>query len=95
MQQHTDILLDDNNDMKVQAGDFATGLSVMQEVGLLMPLNPGELKEHPTVGPALLRMINGKASQAKIQSTVTQQLANDGKNYDEIKSMLTVKAITH
>ena len=46
-----DILLDDNNDLKILNGDFDFGDSEMQEVGLILQSTQGEWKMTPTLGP--------------------------------------------
>ncbi len=48
-----DILLDDDNNFSTEDGDFVCGDSDDQHVELLCQLQPGELKENPTVGIGL------------------------------------------
>ena len=51
-----DILLDENNDIKLSNGDFNTRESEMQEVALILQSVQGEWKETPVLGPNLYRI---------------------------------------
>lgn len=74
-------------DGKMQRGD-----TYMQEVELILMTNPGELKCDPLAGVGIVRMMNAKISQSKIQDKVRIQLTRDGKNYDEIKGQINIRS---
>jgi len=68
-----DFLLDENNDIKCENGDFATGISDDQNVSLLLTLNKAELKEFPTIGvglPNFLKSQNNSITEIKREITV-------------------------
>ena len=87
----TDFLLDDNDDMIIVNGDFQTGDSFDQEVGIIVRLNQGEMKSDPVLGPNLVRMINASMNAERIKSTMKLNLARDAKDYDKVKDYLTIK----
>lgn len=86
-----DFLLDDNDDMIIANGDFQTGDSFDQEVGIIIRLNQGEMKSDPVLGPNLVRMINAKANHERIKSVMKLNLARDAKDYDKVKDYITYK----
>ena len=90
-----DILLDGNDDLLFKDGELVIGESLTQEVGIIVRLNQGELKEDPLLGPNLITLINSNASKAKIKQKVKIHLARDGKNYDDFRDLITLNAATH
>ena len=52
-----DILLDENNDIKLSNGDFDTGESEMQEVALILQSVQGEWNETPVLGPIFIDIL--------------------------------------
>ncbi|NCT19421.1 MAG: hypothetical protein GW771_14480 [Flavobacteriia bacterium] len=88
----TDVLLNINDDdVTIANGDFAIGDSVDQEVGLILRMNKGELKEDPLLGTDLIRLINSNTSELEVKQLVKVQLARDGKSYDELKERIKLK----
>lgn len=88
----TDILLNINDDdVTIANGDFAIGDSLDQEVGLILRMNKGELKEDPLLGTDLIRLINSNTSELEVKQLVKVQLARDGKSYDELKERIKLK----
>ena len=83
-----DILLDDNNDIKIINSDFDFGESEMQEVGLILQSTQGEWKMTPTLGPNLYRFIKSKASKSEIESTVAIHLAIDNKDFKTLRTKI-------
>lgn len=81
-----DILLDENNDLQIVAGDFVIGESFMQEVGFILQMSQGELKSDPLIGANLTTKIRGVRNDAKIRRHIETQMELDGKDYDEIKN---------
>jgi hypothetical protein len=89
MKKHSDILLDDDDDLHIVDGDFLVGDSITQEVANLLRLNQGELKFDPLLGPNLISLVNSSASLQEIERRVKLHLARDNKNFDEIKELFT------
>lgn len=83
-----DALLDANDDLLIENGDFVIGESLTQEVGIILRLNQGQLKSDPLLGPNLVRLINSKASTQDIQTMVKTHLARDGKDYEQVKQLM-------
>jgi hypothetical protein len=88
-----DILLNEDDDIAIVAGDIVIGESVLQEVGIILGLNTGELKSDPILGPNLVQLINGKYNSAEFEERVLLHLKHDNKRYDEIKSLITLNKI--
>ena len=85
----TDILLDiATDDVRIENGDFVIGESLDQEVGILLRLSPGELKEDPVLGPGLYKLIKSNADEADLQQLAKWHLARDGKQYDALKERI-------
>ncbi|MCZ2393422.1 MAG: hypothetical protein LC105_06180 [Chitinophagales bacterium] len=83
------ILLDDNFDLSVKNGHLDFGEATIQEVGLLLGLNKGELKDDPRLGPNLIEKIRStKTSMSEIQQIAKRHLAMDGKDYDDLKDKI-------
>lgn len=88
------ILLDSSNDLKVVNGTLDFGSSVIQEVGLILSMNKGELKSDPRLGPGLLTFIRSGANLTAIQQRVRQHLAMDGKDFDSLKDVIAFNLTT-
>ncbi|PCI11862.1 MAG: hypothetical protein COB73_00725 [Flavobacteriaceae bacterium] len=84
----TDFLLDTNDDILIANGDFKTGDSLDQEVGLIIRTNPGEWKEDPIMGAGLIRKIKANVKDEEIEQIIRIQLARDGKNYNDLKERI-------
>jgi hypothetical protein len=83
-----DILLDENNDLKIVNGDFAVGESEMQEVALILSSNQGEWKEHPVVGANLVTKVRSNTNDPRLERTLRIQMKLDGKDYEQIKNKI-------
>ena len=83
-----DFILDDNNDLLIKNGDFVIGATTMQDVGIIIQMNPGELKEDPVLGAGLVRLIKSNATQEEVEAIVKLHLKRDDKNYDTIKNQI-------
>jgi phage baseplate assembly protein W len=86
-----DILLDDNDNLRIENGDFVIGDSIDQEVSLILRINKGELKEDPVIGCDLIRLINSNTSEMELKQIVKLQLARDGKSYDGLKERIKLR----
>lgn len=94
MIKQTDIMLGPDDDLLID-GDLVLGESYLQEVGILIRLNPGELKADPVLGPGLIRMVNGKVNANEIKTVVKVHLERDGKNYEDAEKVLQLIAKTN
>jgi hypothetical protein len=86
-----DILLDDNDNLRIENGDFVIGDSIDQEVSLILRINKGELKEDPVIGCDLILLINSNTSEMELKQIVKLQLARDGKSYDGLKERIKLR----
>ena len=86
-----DILLDDQDRLRIENGDFVIGESTDQEVSLILRMNKGELKEDPLVGCDLIRLINSNTSETELKQIIRLQLARDGKSYNELKERIALR----
>lgn len=93
MNYDKDILLDTNDDIDIIDGDFVPGESVLQEVGIILRLNSGDLKIDPVLAPNLVQLVNSKENQSEFEDRVRIYLKRDNKNYNEIKELITLKRV--
>ncbi|GIM49423.1 oxidase [Capnocytophaga stomatis] len=78
-----DILLDNNNDLKIVNGDFDIGVSDYQQQKLIVATHKGEWKEHPEVGVGITQMIaNDHYTEMLIE--IKKQLEYDGMQIDNV-----------
>jgi hypothetical protein len=77
MTDRTDILLNQDNDLLIAGGDLVVKESLNQQVGLLLLLNKGELKQHPLTGVGIYDLINTESMETVIRET-RQQMQDDG-----------------
>lgn len=89
----TDILLDENDDLVIVDGDFVTDESVLQEVGIILRLNSGDLKSDPVLAPNLIQLVNSKENSQEFEDRVRIHLKRDNKNYNEIKELISFKKL--
>lgn len=83
-----DILLNENNDIKILAGDFAIEESEMQEVALILQSTQGEWKETPIIGANLFQFMRSKVDMNAIVARVKLHLELDNKEYGDIKEKI-------
>lgn len=83
-----DILVSENNDLELMAGDFSMGESHLQEVGFILQSQQGNWKSDPLVGANMVELIKGKHNRTSVEKRVKVQLERDGKDYDAIKRLL-------
>lgn len=91
MNYDSDILLDDNDDLTIANGDFVIGESVIQEVGIILRLNSGELKSDPVLAPNLVQLVKGASNSQEFEERVRLFLKRDNKNYEDIKKLINIK----
>ena len=83
-----DILVTENNDLEIIAGDFSIGDSLLQEVGFILQSQQGNWKSEPLVGANMVELIKGKHNRTAVEKRIKIQLERDGKDYDAIKKIL-------
>lgn len=88
-----DILLNNDNDLLFANGDLATGDSTLQEVGIILELNQGELKSFPVIGASLVQLLKSKRKRSLIEERVRLHLALDGKEYNAMKEFIRNKSL--
>lgn len=82
------IKLTAENDLMIVNKSLFVGDTYMQEVGVLLQLNQGELKSDALIGGNLTKHIRGTKDQDKIKSHLQVQFELDGKDYDDIKEKI-------
>jgi hypothetical protein len=82
----TGILLDADNDLKIENGTVKVGDRKMQDAYVVLSIGQGEIKTDPIVGTNLNRMIRGKESREKIRKMIEISLENVGIRFEDIKS---------
>ena len=83
-----DVLLDENNDLKIVNGDFVIGESEMQDVGLILSSNQGEWKEHPIIGANLVTKVRSNTNDGRLERELRIQMKLDNKDYEKIRNKI-------
>jgi len=91
MYYESDILLDDSDDLNIVNGDFVIGESTLQEVGIILRLNSGELRNDPVLAPNLIQLVNSASKDQEFEERVRLFLRRDNKNYEDIKKLVNIK----
>lgn len=73
----TDILLQENGDAMVDAGDFIIGNSSVQNQSVILVANPGEFKQSPKVGVGIGNLLLGD-NLLEYRHKIRQQFTADG-----------------
>lgn len=76
---NVDILLDENNEDKIEGGDFAIGDGILDDCSIILSLNTGSLKSDVMLAPNLIRMINSNISPTEIKQQIKLHLNRDNK----------------
>ena len=92
MEFQKDILLGAEDDLIIANGDFSIGDSVLQEVGIILLLNTGELKSDPIMSPNLIQLVKGKDS-GEFEDRCRLFLKRDNKNFEELKKYITLNKV--
>ena len=78
-----DILIDDNNDLRLLAGDFEVGHSDNQQQKAILTTEKGEWKEHPEVGVGIAQMLaDDLYTESLIE--IKKQLEYDGMQINDV-----------
>jgi len=78
-----DILLDENNDLLVQNGDFVIGESERQEIKMILQAVKNDYKQFPEIGVNLVEELNSSGSARALTQKIKLNLKMDGK--DDVK----------
>lgn len=89
-----DFLLDEDNDLKIDMGDFVIGESKIQEVTAILVSTKGEFKDSPIMGLDVVTKIRSGRRFFGLGRDLRLQLARDGKEYDEIKEEIRMVLTT-
>lgn len=77
MAKVTDILLDSNNDLKIENGDFVMGDSTEQHQKCLLLAAKGDYKQFPLIGVDVFNWLNDDRPEDMMRE-VRIQFSNDG-----------------
>ncbi len=88
MKNHKDILLNKNDDLTIANGDFVVSESEMQEVGIILRLAKGELKEDPILGANLIELMHSEKNNNEMLRRAKLNLLRDGKDWRELKDKM-------
>ena len=91
---YKDILLNQDNDIDFLNGDIVIGESLLQEVGIIVTLNSGDLKSDPILGPNLIQLLKSKTNATEVEQRLRVHLARDGKDYNEVKKHIELYGIS-
>lgn len=80
----TDILLDDDLDLKIADGDFVIGVSDNQQQNLLLVCNKGSFKDVPDVCVGLQNYLESE-DPAKMIAEINRQFTADGMDVKSIE----------
>ena len=79
----TDILLDDNNNIIIENGDFKIGDSTRQHQKHLLIANPGDIKDKQLVGVGIFTQLDDESPDDLIRDIRTQYV-RDGMTVDNL-----------
>ncbi len=72
------ILIDANYDIQLFNGSMAIGDTTTQNMGLLLALQKGELKEHPLIGVGVENYLNEEDGDVALIREAKKQFKADG-----------------
>lgn len=87
MENRKDILVDDQNDLVINNGDFLCENSDIQHVDHIITAQPGEYKETPQLGFGVILYLKTHTAETKFKRDLRVQLNFDG--YENPKIDLT------
>jgi len=92
-----DILLNDNNEVRIEAGDFVVGLCEGQNAKLLLRSNAGDWRNDPLMGIGIRRIVNVKLSGSMaltLRREVIGQFTADGSRVIDLSITTTTFKLT-
>lgn len=78
-----DILVDDQNDLRLSEGDFDVGYSDNQQQKAILITEKGEWKEHPEVGIGIAQMLADDL-YTEVLIEIKKQLEYDGMQINDV-----------
>jgi len=85
MGNQKDILLDENNDLLIQNGDFVIGESEEQEIRCILQAVKNDYKQFPELGVNLVEAINNNDTERALKQKIKLNLRMDGKDNVKVK----------
>lgn len=85
MANQKDILLDENNDLLIQNGDFVIGESEEQEIKCILQSVINDYKQTPELGVNLIEELNSSGSERALKQKIKLNLRMDGKGNKRFK----------
>lgn len=82
--QMMDIIIDDNEDVKIQTGDFVIDESTAQHQRQLILNNKGDFKQNPTIGVGAFEYFDDEHLRDLIRA-VSIEFSRDGMDVQSIK----------
>lgn len=92
-----DILLNENNEVRIEDGDFVVGLCEGQNAKLLLFSLPGDWRSDPLKGIGMRRVINAKLTGTFVLSLrreIISQFTADGSKVTELSITPTTFKLT-
>ena len=80
-----DILLDEDNDLLFQNGDFVIGESEEQEIKCILQAVKNDYKQTPELGVNLIEYLNNSQDVRLLRQTIKLNLRMDGKDNKRFK----------
>ena len=78
-----DVLVDDQNDLRLLLGDFEVGYSDNQQQKAILITEKGEWKEHPEVGIGIAQMLADDL-YTEVLIEIKKQLEYDGMQINDV-----------
>ncbi len=78
MKKRTDILVDENNRLRIENGDFVVGPSDVQHVDHIITDSPGDFKQFPQLGFGVIRYLKSNVTPTRFKRNLRVQLMLDG-----------------
>jgi len=82
--QATDILLDENDDLQFQDGDFKIGYSDQQHVEHIIKAFPGQYYQTPKIGVGIKKYLNASVSKQTVKRNIKENLELDNYRVNEV-----------
>lgn len=79
----TDILLDDDFDLKIVNGDFATGEATTQHQQILLLANKGEIRQFPAFGIGIMEWLLDDQS-GNLNGAIKREFEADGMKVESV-----------
>lgn len=86
----TDLVQTQDYDLEILGGDLRLGETTLQEVDNILISMQGNFKSAPLIGPNFQQLLNSAVSDREIKRRTKIQLALDNKNYDDIKTLISL-----